>query len=231
MLQMVRCPQCGADLPLPERESNARCRSCGTAFVPSAAEADHSLVPWALSPLALRQAIKDHWLRSGRVPTAAEVESADVRRYFLPFRRTAAGAVRPAFTSHRAELLAFVPPGADLKRFTAESVGGETILIEPSGEAAAGESLLHYPFARAVASISGQERVVWIDAARGRVLTPEEGSILPGGTPPATAALARAFAIYFAIGIAFRFPWSLPVIAAATPFLLRWAERRVVGAA
>jgi len=230
---MVCCPQCGANLPPSEREAHARCRFCGTAFVPAGPEADHSFVPWALSPLALRQALKDHWIRSGVAPTAAELEAVDVRRFFLPFRRSATGAVRPAFSSHRAELLSFVPPGADLKSFTPDAVGAEAILIEPSedADASSAESLLHYPFARAAARASGQERVLWIDAARGRVLAAEEGAPGVGVAPRTTAALAGAFAIYFAIGIALPLPWSLVAVAAATPFLLRWAEQRVVGGA
>jgi len=229
MLQMVRCPQCGADLPLPERDAQARCRFCGTAFVPPAAEADHTFVPWTLTPLALRQTLKDHWIRTGIVATTAELESADVRHYFLPFRRDAAGRTRPAFTSHRLELSAFVPPGVDLRRFTPEAIGAEAILIQPSEDAAAGESLLHYPFARAAAGIGGRQRVLWIDAARGRILAPEEGPAR--STPTVTGAVARAFAVYFAIGVALPFPWSLAAMAGATPFVLRWAERRVMGLA
>jgi hypothetical protein len=104
-------------------------------------------------------------------------------------------------------------------------------VVEPSEEPDpnAGEGLLHYPFARAAASAAGGQRVLWIDAARGRVLGADRDPA--GAAPRPTVALAGAFATYFAIGIALPLPWSLAAMGVATPFLLRWTERRLVGEA
>lgn len=219
---MTRCPQCGAEVSVPEQELHPTCRFCGTAFLlDGGAASGHFLVPAGADLRTLREVVRDRLARS----TGLDLGEPDLRVYYFPFRRTAGGAFRPAFQSHVTELMDFRVPGSDWKRFRADLVADDAVLLEPDTGEDAGGQVLHYPIARAAAADG--EWVLWIDAARGQVLAEDLGDLRRRPRPLPPGLLLAVAATYFGSLLLLPLPWSLTAAGAATPFLYRWGARRL----
>jgi len=216
---MTRCPQCGATVSVPEQELHPTCPFCGTAFlVDGTGGGTHLLVPQVADRRTLSGVVRDQLTRSGRTAPA----EPRFQIYYFPFRRTAEGSFLPAFESHVPELMQFRVPGSDWKRFRRELVADGAILLEPEP---AGGTVLHSPIARAAVEAPDGERVVWIDAARGRVLADSLGTHPTRSRRFPARLLAAVAATYFGALLVLPLPWSLAAAAAATPFLHRWGSR------
>ncbi|MGD8375536.1 MAG: zinc ribbon domain-containing protein [Acidobacteriota bacterium] len=217
---MTRCPQCGAEVSVPEQELHPTCPFCGTAFLLVGGTASaRFLVPAAADRRTLRDVIRDRLARSA----VGGGHEPDLTVYYFPFRRTADGRFRPAFQSHVPELMGFRMPGSDWKRFREDLVADDAVVLEPETEEAADAVILHYPIARAAATDG--EWVLWIDAARGQVLAEDLGDLRPGPRPLPPRLLLAVAATYFGSLLLLPLPWSVTAAGAATPFLYRWGAR------
>jgi hypothetical protein len=225
---MIGCPQCGAELTISEQEVHPSCPFCGTAFLLDGARvARHLLVPAAATRRQLLQAVRDHLARGG-IQASRPFEEPDLLLFLFPYRRRADGATEAAFVSHVRELREFRLPGSDWKVFHDEAIPLGAIVLEPSeGEAREGDAVVHYPVARAAARLGEEELVLWLDAARGRVLGGDLGAFRPARRGLPAPLLAGPGVTYLALMLLLPLPWSLAAALAATPLLHRWGMRRL----
>lgn len=189
----INCSQCGADLPVLEKDFYLRCPYCeATIFIRLPSET-----------ISLTKVLVS---RSEAMRPFSREEVSNMELLYFPYRERD-GKMRPAFNQPVKELEIYTPPMGDKRVFSPDDVSPES-LIPFERESDSESGIVYHPFYRVSVFSDGFKKSVFIDGVSGKPLLTEkpdtDSSIL----------LQSVFVSSFITGLCFSIPvYILGVIA------------------
>jgi DNA-directed RNA polymerase subunit RPC12/RpoP len=178
----VRCSQCGASLPVLEKEFYLRCPHCSARNLLRSPGENVLLVLPARTLDQVRRLF----------PSTAEVKAS--LKYY-PYRDVD-GRLQPFFNSPVPELLGYVPPAGSTTIFSGDAVDPDDLV--PMVEAPASDRVVFHPFYVVRSADQTAEKAVHVDAVSG--LRPGPASSSSGRAPSLPSS---SFIIVLSMGTAF----------------------------